>query len=160
GFLQDVAKTGDGATATVVLLDTPVAPLSGNAFDLASGAPSEGVLGEEGRSEPALWRGHVPGRPAWGSGAGPGPGPGWAGAGDGRGLGALPLGKDEALEDLLNLCAREAYDELDEGVRERLDRYLDQLARPRAARSREALALPEGVLLWRPPGEGRARPAP
>src|SRR5207302_1486875 len=47
-FVEEVSKTGSGPPATVVLFDTPAAPLSGEAYDLAVGGPSEGVLKDAG----------------------------------------------------------------------------------------------------------------
>jgi hypothetical protein len=157
-FLEQISRIDPPAVATLILLDTPQHPLAADAYDLTVGSPVDGVLRELEAGEPVLWRAYVHTRLAWEAGGDPARASRW----NDYGFPNLAVGRDDALEALLNYCATEAYNTLPDDLRQGLLDYLDAvLARQPAPRQQELAApLVAGGLLWRPPGEVHLRPTP
>jgi hypothetical protein len=156
---NDLARSGEGAAFTLIVLDTHEQPLAGEGFDLTIGRPVDGLLGQKHATDVSLWQGYVHYRVAWECAGDLRRGFQW----NERILNVLHFGDDVALERLLNEVATEAFSALSPSLRELMAEYLGTLWKETQDRNRQLRLLDElttAQLLWKPPGQQASWPTP
>jgi hypothetical protein len=151
-----VARAQPDAQATIVLLDTPAAPLADEAFDLTVGALADPVLADPDRRDVELWRAYVHARLAWESAGDLARALAW----DERGFRGVAFAADNIVENLLNQCAEAAYRDLPAATREQALAQLRQMVARKGGPGQGAEELVRAGAFWRPVGESQPRPAP
>jgi hypothetical protein len=155
-LVEQLGKVQADARATIVLLDTPAAPVAEEAFDLTVGALADPVLADPDRRDQDLWRAYVHARLAWESAGDLARALAW----DERGFRSVALAADNVVENLLNQCAEATYRDLPAATREQAGVLLRQMVARKGAPGQGGEDLVRAGAFWRPVGEGQPRPAP
>jgi hypothetical protein len=157
-LVDQLVRLQADARATIVLLDTPQAPLAPDAFDLTVGGLADPVLADADRPDPQLWRAYVHARLAWETAGDLARALAW----NERGFRNVALAADNVVENLLNQCAENAYRDLSADLCQRALALLRLMVARRGGTG--SISATEELVrtgaFWRPPGESQPRPVP
>lgn len=158
GFCNDISRISPATAATIILLELPAHPVSGDFVDLSVGGPADGLLDLLDGPEAELWRAYVHARLAWEA------------AGDlsriemaeAQKFAELRVGDDNGFEQRLNIFAEVYLASLPDRVNDISERFLATAVQTSCDSSPPP---PRGELemsglFWRPTGESLPRPSP
>ena len=158
GFCDEITRISPASAGSIVLLELPSHPVSGDSMDLSVGGPADGLLDLLDGPVSDLWRAYVHARLAWEA------------AGDLSrvevaeqfGFAELRVGDDDDLERRLNLYARASLD----GLCDRATSLTEQMVLAAGRTPRDPSAFPPSGeletsgIFWRPAGKPLPRPTP
>src|SRR5262249_46761278 len=160
-LVEELAKLGSAYPVAVILFEGPEEARDADDLDFRIGGPIHATLdAEDELADARLWPAYLHARLAWEAAGELERARRWDTT---RAIAALPCGRDDAFEHVLNAVADADWNGIAASMSENFLTYLDRNVGTRRGRqdlTEESRVFERLGLLWRPPGERGIRPAP